>query len=409
MRIALYHNLPSGGAKRTLNESTRKLATRHHIDVFTLASANHEFADVRPYVVNHFVFPFEARHLLDSPFGRLNQLLRFLDLRTLNKMARFIAQEIDRGNYDVVLVHPCQFEKSPSILSYLKTPSVYYCQEPLRQLYEPAPFRPYNGDESARRQWLNRIDPLPPLYFNTLKRNDRRNTRSAGKVLVNSKFIQSSMTQIYGVDTAVSYHGIDADLFHPMQIEKGNFVLSVGSLTPLKGFDFIIEGLAKLPSTSRPPLIIVSNFQNPPEKAYLEALAARLKVSLQLLTNISDEKLVELYNRAKLVAYTPLREPFGLVALEAMACSTPVVAVRDGGISETIVDGRTGTLVSRDATEFANAVSALLDNPSMAKDFGINGRTHILKHWTWERAAQTLESHLVAVTEKSPLMSIMAA
>lgn len=409
MRIALYHNLPSGGAKRTLNESTQRLATKHHIDVFTLASANHAFADVRPYVTNHFVFPFEARKLFGSPFGRLNQLFRFLDLQTLNKVARSIAQEIDRGDYDVVLVHPCQFEKSPSILNYLKTPSVYYCQEPLRQLYEPAPFRPYNGDETARRQWFNWIDPLPPLYFNTLKRNDRRNTRSAGKVLVNSKFIQSSMSQIYGVDTAVSYHGIDADLFHPMQIEKGNFVLSVGSLTPLKGFDFIIEGLAKLPSAIRPPLIIVSNFQNPPEKTYLEEMAARLKVSLQLLANISDKKLVELYNRAKLVAYTPLREPFGLVALEAMACSTPVVAVREGGISETIVDGRTGTLVSRDANEFADAIAALLDNPAEASEYGRNGRAHILKRWTWEQAAQTLEAHLVTMAEESSSVAVVAA
>ncbi len=396
MRIALYHNLPSGGAKRTLTEATKRLAANHHIDVFTLGSANHEFADVRPFVSAHHIFPFQPRQLFESPFGRLNQLVRLLDLKTLTKVTRKIAAAIDRGGYDVVLAHPCRFEKSPSILTFAQTPTVYYCHEPLRHLYEPAPFRPYDDVASARRQWLNRIDPLPPLYFNTLKQIDRRNTRNADTVLVNSEFIRASVRQIYGVEATVSYHGIDADEFHPMALEKQNFVLSVGSLTPLKGYDFLIESMAKLPAAGRPTLVIVSNFQNPPEKQFLQQLAEKLNVAVDFLTNISDAALVELYNRARVAVYAPLREPFGLVPLEAMACGTPVVAVREGGIPETVIHGYTGTLVPRDAAQFADAITALLENPAMAAEYGRNGRAHVLENWTWERAAHTLETHLAA-------------
>ena len=409
MRIALYHNLPSGGAKRTLTEATKRLAANHHIDVFTLSAANHQFADLRPYVAKHTVFPFQPRPLFQSPFGRLNQLLRLTDLLRLEKVMRRIAGIINRADYDVLLAHPCQFEKSPSLLNYATLPTVYYCQEPLRRLYEPAPFRPYDDVASARRRLLNRLDPLPPLYFNTLKRIDRRNTRRADTVLVNSEFIRASVRQIYGVEAVVSYHGIDAGVFRPLALEKQNIVLTVGSLTPLKGFDFLIEAMAKLPAANRPVLVIVSNFQNPPEKQFLQQLAVKLRVRVDFLTDISDTELVKLYNQAKVVAYAPLREPFGLVPLEAMACSTPVVAVREGGIPETVIHGQTGTLVARDAAQFAGAVAALLENPALAAAYGENGRAHVLKNWTWERAAATLETQLAAVRRTAPSASAVSA
>jgi glycosyltransferase involved in cell wall biosynthesis len=139
----------------------------------------------------------------------------------------------------------------------------------------------------------------------------------------------------------------------PLDLEKRNFVLSVGSLTPLKGFDFLIRAMAELPEAGRPRLVIVSNFQNPPEKTYLEGLAGELHVELELLNNVSDQRLVELYNQAKMVLYAPVREPFGLVPLEAMACGTPVVGVCEGGVLETVLDGETGILVERDLQLFS--------------------------------------------------------
>ena len=50
MRIAVYHELPSGGAKRALFETVRRLAERHIVDVFTVTGADHDFCDLRPFV-----------------------------------------------------------------------------------------------------------------------------------------------------------------------------------------------------------------------------------------------------------------------------------------------------------------------------------------------------------------------
>ena len=73
MRIALFHNAPSGGAKRAIYEWTRRLTEHHQIDVYTLNSADHDFCDIRPFVQQYQVFDFAPRKLFNSPWGRLNQ------------------------------------------------------------------------------------------------------------------------------------------------------------------------------------------------------------------------------------------------------------------------------------------------------------------------------------------------
>jgi glycosyltransferase involved in cell wall biosynthesis len=395
MKIAVYHDLSSGGAKRTLHNSLQQLRGHHHVDVFTLSCANHDFADLRQLVNRYEVSSFQPLPLVRSPFGRLNQLIRVADLVRLQAVNRNIAKVIERGDYDVAFVQPCQFENAPSLLRFLHTlPSVYFCQESLRRIYEKMPDRPYDHRLAVGQKVLNRIDPLPYFYNRSLRRRDYQNIRRANSVLVNSAFTLNTVRQAYGIEAQVSYHGVDAEFFKPLLIEKRNMLLSVGSLTPLKGFDFLIQAVSRIPKGQRPPLVIASNFQNPPERKYLIELADDLNVDIELLQYVPDNQLVELYNQAKLTLYAPIREPFGLVPLESLACSTPVVAVREGGIQETVENGRTGLLVERDPDQFAEAVMRLLLNPILASEYGRQGREHVLANWTWERAVSTLEGYL---------------
>jgi glycosyltransferase involved in cell wall biosynthesis len=216
---------------------------------------------------------------------------------------------------------------------------------------------------------------------------------------VNSDFMRQTVRRIYEIEAQVSYHGVDTGQFRPLALEKQRMILSVGSLTPLKSFDFIIQAIAHIPAGQRPPLAIASNFQVPQERFYLEQLARDSHVELMLLDEVTDEQLIQLYNQAWITAYSPVREPFGLVPLESMACGTPVVAVREGGVPESVVDGETGLLVERDPVQFAEAVRQLLDNPALAADYGRRGREHVLRHWTWEHAVETLERHLTACAD----------
>ncbi|MCC6456206.1 MAG: glycosyltransferase family 4 protein [Caldilineaceae bacterium] len=397
MKIAIYHNLPSGGAKRALHELMRQLAMTHHMDVYTLTSASHDFADIRPFAAQHRVYTFSPAALLSSPWGRINQALRLGDLLRLRQLSKTIAEEIEQEGYDLVFVHPCQYEKAPSILQHIQAvPKVYYCPESLRHLYETMPVRPYEVHAGLRAA-IDLVDPLPPLYFGILSYMDRGNIQSADRVLVNSEYTRKEIYRIYGVDAHVSYLGVDATWFQPRRREREDFVLSVGSLTPLKGFDFLISALATIPAGERPPLVIASNFQDPAERTYLTGMAASCGVDLCLEDNISDEFLVDLYNRAQITLYAPVREPFGLVALESMACGTPIVAVAEGGVRETVTHGKTGLLTERDPHKFGAAVQQLLSNPALAARLGRNGRQQVERNWSWEDAAIRLENHLTTL------------
>lgn len=395
MRIALFHNTPSGGAKRAIYEWTRRLAASHQIDVYTLSSADHAFCDIRPQVQQHHVFEFTPHRLLDSPWGRLNQLQRWRDLSTLTRIGQCTANAIHAGDYDIVFAHTCSYTFIPTVLRFVQIPAVYYLHEPFGRMYTRPLNRPYAHNDGWRGL-LNRYDPLIRLYSHRLGSVQLKSLRRTTRLLANSCFTQEQMKEMFGLDTPVCHYGVDSDGFHAMpDTVKENFVLSVGELTPRKGFDFVVESLGHVSPDKRPQLRLVCNMVNPSEREYVECLAARNAVDLQVLTNLNTSELALQYNKAQVCVYAPVLEPFGLVPLEAMACGTPVVGVREGGVQESVVHECTGLLVERDAVQFAAAVQHLLSNPSLASEYGRNGREHVLRNWTWDQSVASLEGHLV--------------
>lgn len=402
MKIALYHNLPSGGGKRCLHEMVKRLSAHHEIDVYTLSCAEHEFDDIRPLVERYVIVPFAPLHLLKRPFGRLNQLIYLADLLRLDRIDRSLAQRIESGRYDVAFVHHCRYRQSPALLRFLRTPAVYYCQEPPRGIYDPPVVRSYSVSPT-RARWLAQMDPLPRLYRETLRRRDKLNARSCRTLLVNSHHSRELVWRIYGKEPQVCYLGVDAGTFRPLPFPKEAIVLSVGALVPTKGYDLLINGIGRLPSPIRPRLVIVSNFVQVLEKKYLEHLAEDRQVVLHVKPLISDGELASWYSRSQFTGYTPVLEPLGLVPLESMACETPVVGVREGGVRETVVDGVTGRLVERDPDALAGAMNELLLNPELASEMGRNGRSWVQERWSWETTTRTLERLLAEAARGVPV------
>lgn len=404
MRIALYHNAPSGGAKRAIYEWARRLAARHHIDVFTLSSADHAFCDIRPFVQQHHVFDFTARKLFGSPWGRLNQLQRWRDLGDLARLGQRIAQQINAGHYDLVFAHTCLYTFIPLCLQFVQIPAVYYLHEPFGPKFMRQFQRPYMKEDKWR-QLLNRFDPLIGLYQNRLAAEQQKSMRQTRLLLANSHFTQEQMKIAFGVDTPVCHYGVDCDSFRAVpDIPKETHVLSVGELSPRKGFDFIVESLGQIPVDQRPKLKLACNSVNTLERHYVENLAVQHGVDLQVLTNLNTSELAVEYNKAQLCIYAPVLEPFGLVPVEAMSCGTPVVGVREGGVQESVVHNQTGLLVERDPVQFATAVQYLLSNSRLVLEYGRNSREHILRHWTWDASVAQLENHFLAcVEQKNPV------
>lgn len=400
MRTAIYHNVRSGGAKRTIFETVKRLMDEHLIDIWTLSTADHNFCDLRPFIHCHSVSRFQPLRLFNSPLGRLNQLQRWRDLGRLEILAEQIASDIDDHNYDVVYVHPCMWTQAPLVLKFFRTPSVYHIHEPLRMAYEPPIPRPYlNG---GWRKQVDMLDPFIALYRHALVNLDKTSMLRASTLLANSSFTATNVNKIYGRSAEVAYFGVDSTIFRSLpSVEKEGFVLSIGAIRPNKGFDFLVESLARINESDRPALWIIGNTEDPRERSYLAQLAEQKDVELVIETMVDQETLVRRYNQAALLVYAPIREPFGLVSLESMACGTPVVGVAEGGFQEAIVEGETGFLTPREPDAFSKMVANLLSKPNQCKQMGQAGRDHVLRNWTWEAAVKRIEISLAKAAQST--------
>jgi glycosyltransferase involved in cell wall biosynthesis len=136
-----------------------------------------------------------------------------------------------------------------------------------------------------------------------------------------------------------------------------------------------------------------------PEKTYRK-LADENAVDLTIQTMITDEDLVRLYNKAKAVVYSPYLEPFGYVPLEAMACGTPVVGVKEGGIKETVLHKKTGLLTQRDQKDFARAIELLFDDEVLWNNLSQTGVRYIDCFWTLEHAGKRLINNIERILEQ---------
>lgn len=397
MKIAVFHNLPSGGAKRALYEWVRRLTEKHELDVYSLETADHAFCDIRPYASKHEVYEFAPRGLFKSPLGRLNQFQRWRDLGDLERLNYRIAGQINLGGYDVLFANTCMFTFIPALLQYAEIPSVYYLHEPFGTGFIRSFDRPYIK-KGGWRESLDRFDPLIGLYRHRLASIQRRSVRKTTRLLSNSHFTGGRIREEFGVDARFSPYGVDLTGFQPVNgSHREDFIVSVGEMSPRKGFDFVVESLGTIPVDRRPALKVASNMVHEEELAYVKTLAERKGVVLDVLVGLGVEELKSLYSRAQLCVYAPVMEPFGLVPLEAMACGTPVVGVGEGGVQESVLHERTGMLVERDAQKFGAAIQYLLSNPDLIAEYGRNGREHVLKNWTWDGSVKLLNSHLAEV------------
>ncbi|HEX6589366.1 MAG TPA: glycosyltransferase family 4 protein [Longimicrobiales bacterium] len=380
MRIALFHDLPTGGAKRVVDQHARRLvAAGHRVDAFLPSTADESFLPLDVSVVRVFDRPAapDRARLLGAAATPLDAARWATYVHHVFRVERQIARAIDQGGYDVVLVHPSQFTQAPSLLRMLRTPSLYYCHEPLRAAHEPW-FAPAWVRFGVRH---------------TLGRVDRVNARAATVIAANSRFTARRCRALYGRPLRVAYPGVDSAHFRPLGGERSGFVLCVGALHRSKGQGFILDALATIPRQRRPKLVLVADRVRDAERQRVSARAAQLDIDVELAIRVAEDVLIEMYDRCGAVLYAPHDEPLGLVPLEAMACEAPVVAVNEGGMRETVRSG-TGILSAREPAAFGQAVAQLLEHSDRAEAMGRNARRYVIDHWNWERAIRRLEALL---------------
>jgi len=187
----------------------------------------------------------------------------------------------------------------------------------------------------------------------------------------------------------------------------GPVLLFVGRIQPLKGLDIAVRALAELGHPTA-VLVVVGGASGPEGAAEVERiakLAAACGVAERVrFADPQPHHLLSSYYRAADVVLVPSRsESFGLVALEAAACGTPVVAAAVGGLRTLVDHGHTGHLVEgRDPADFARHVRRLLADPGLAARVGTAAAARA-RGYTWSTAAGRLRRVYADLASRAPV------
>lgn len=407
MKIAVWHNLPSGGGKRALYYHIQGLLERRHtIEAWCPTTADQKYLPLSSLIKEN-VLPLHWKSLSyqSSLFDRISWAFfdGFHNFKEMDKHCRQCAEEINAGGFDLLFANSSQFIAVAPIAKYVSIPRLLYLQEPTRYLYESGRKWPWLPLDRPGGFWKTPIyvidyiqDAFRIKYFKAMAREEWHNIRAYDAVLANSLYSRESFLRAYGINARVCYLGIDTELFIDRYQEKDNFIVGMGSFMPIKNIEFVIRALASV-KHPRPKLVWIGNFSLPWYLKEVEELAKSLAVDFEAKEMVSDDELIGILNRAAMMVYAPRLEPFGFAPLEANACGLPVVAVAEGGVRETVVDGVNGLLVEPDEKAMASAIERLRDDKDLAYSLGQNGRKLVTEKWSLETSIGRIERRLEEV------------
>lgn len=203
----------------------------------------------------------------------------------------------------------------------------------------------------------------------------------------------------------VIYPGVDPARFAPdpeVAREATPAFLYVGRLRRYKQVDTAVRAVGRLVRTGRAVRLWIAGAGS--DRRRLERIARQSGAggAVEFLGYVSEEEKLRLYRRAWAVVLPSIKEGWGITNLEAAACGTPAVAADNSALRESVRHGETGFLVpTGDAASLAEALGRLAGDPALCERLGRSGRA-FAQTFSWGRAAQETESHLLAVAAGRP-------
>ena len=404
MKIAIWHDLPSGGGKRALYDQVRGLLERgHSVESWCTSTADQDFLPLGDLCPEHIVPLAINPKSWAARAGRisLGATERLAFLKSMDEHCQRCAAQIDKGGFDVVLAGSSGPLAVTSLATHLTTPSALYLGEPCRPLYEaptpwPAPTPGLPRDPRALYRRL--MNPIQLRAFRRQASEELRGVKAYTRVLTNSLFSRESIIRAYGLEPMISYLGVDTRRYTDLNLPRQRSVIGIGTFYPHKRVEVVIEAVARVQNSGgrRIKLTWIGNSASDTYLADLVGLARRRGVEFEPCRGASHDEVVKRLNEAGALAYAPRLEPFGYAPLEAAACCLPVVAKAEGGVRETVLDGETGFLVQEDS-DLARAISDLLDNQDLQERMGKAGRAWVESRWSLAKASERLESHLAEI------------
>lgn len=248
---------------------------------------------------------------------------------------------------------------------------------------------------------------------------ERLVARTADRIVVATSHERDLLAQCYGArpeDIDVVPCGVDLDVFQPLDKDAARrqlgladderIILFVGRIEPLKGIDILISAAAQLHEEADffHAVIVGGDARAKTRVRELKSLATSLGVEhhVSFVGPVDHERLPLYYSAADVCVVPSFYESFGLVAVEAMACGTPVVASRVGGLVTTVRDGETGYLVPWRCPEpFAERLDLLLRNDELRASLGGAARQAV-QRFRWSNVAEAMDAIYSRLLDRPP-------
>lgn len=394
MRLLFLHpDLGIGGAERLVVDAALALQNRGHSVSFLTNhhDPTHCFEETRNGTLRVRVV---GDWLPRSFFGRFYAFCAYFRMvYAAFYVALFQSKEepIDVIFCDLISlgIPILQFAKhSPKIL--------FYCHFPDQLLTKPGGF-------------------FKSLYRMPLNYLEEKTTGSADGVLVNSKFTSRVFSETFktlNVTPDVLYPSLVTKSFDRTPADgsiddiadNAIVLLSINRYERKKNLPLALKAFKLLePKVTRQEwdrlqLVIAGgydsrNLENLEHHDELTVIAENLglKDKVLFLRSPSDDVKVKLLHRCTLLLYTPTNEHFGIVPIESMYLSRPVIAVNSGGPTETIVDEQTGFLCEPEPEDFASAAVRIIKDTKLGEKMGVMGRKRVEQRFSFEAFTEKLD------------------
>ncbi len=328
-KIALVHEYLTrlGGAERVLKQLWDIYP---EADIYTLLY-NDRVSKVFPKKKVHTSF--------------LQKLPKFLRNRPkfLGFLYPTVIESFDLSQYDLIISSTNSFAKGVVINS--NTKHISYCHAPTTFIWDE--FFTYKKDQ--KKGWF--INFWISLLAHYLRQWDRQAVDRVDILIANSRTTQARIKKYYRKDSILIYPPVDVNRIKPTKDNKG-FFLIVSQLTPYKKIDVAIEAFNKLGL----PLVIIGDG---PDKKRLEKLS---ESNIKFKGFLNDDEIVKYYQNCRAFIFAG-KDDFGIAPVEAMAAGKPVLAYRQGGATETVIEGVTGEFFDSPIVELlADGVRRIIEN-----------------------------------------------
>jgi glycosyltransferase involved in cell wall biosynthesis len=266
------------------------------------------------------------------PFkGKLISLFRFV--------APFVFWMFDLSKYDLVITSTAGTYTSPNFVRVgKKTLFLNYCHTPPRYLYG----YPVANDwrNNIFRRVLLVMGQLPMFFLRIL---DKWGAKLPNFIIANSNEVAGRIKRFYGRGATVIYPPVEIPKIDT-SVKKENYYLVGGRVSRHKGHYLAIEAFTKL---GLPLKVFGGTFASYGLNQFKKTAGS----NIEFFGEVTEQEKWELMRKAKAFVFPSEKEDFGIIAVEAMAAGTPVIALGQGGTLETVVDGKTGLFFKERSAE----------------------------------------------------------